>query len=197
MRIEGALTYADVCRPSTTTTRWAYEVILVLTGTILLALSAKVQIPMWPVPVTAQTFAVLLVGALFGAKRGTATVLVYISEGAIGLPVFAGPVAGLAYMSGPTGGYLIGFIAAAWIVGRLAERGWDRRFVTTVAAMALGTAAIFVCGMGRLAALGGPIYAVVEGLVPFIPGAIVKIVLAAALLPSGWKVLAKLQAGGR
>ncbi|MCH8210508.1 MAG: biotin transporter BioY [Planctomycetes bacterium] len=197
MRIEGALTYADVCRPSTTATRWAYEILLVLTGTILLALSAKVQIPMWPVPVTAQTFAVLLVGALFGAKRGTATVLVYISEGALGLPVFAGPVAGLAYMSGPTGGYLIGFIAAAWIVGRLAERGWDRRFVTTVAAMALGTAAIFVCGMGRLAALGGPIYAVVEGLVPFIPGAIVKIVLAAALLPSGWKVLAKLQAGGR
>ncbi len=197
MRIEGALTYADVCRPRTTTTRWAYEVILVLTGTALLALSAKVQIPMWPVPLTGQTFAVLLIGALFGAKRGTATVLVYISEGALGLPVFAGPVAGLAYMSGPTGGYLIGFIAAAWIVGRLAERGWERRFSTTVAAMTLGTAAIFVCGMGRLAALGGPLYAVVEGLLPFIAGAIVKIILAAALLPSGWKVLAKLPAADR
>ena len=197
MRIEGALTYADICRPRTITTRWAYEMILVLTGTALLALSAKVQISMWPVPVTAQTFAVLLVGALFGAKRGTATVLVYISEGALGLPVFAGPVAGLAYMSGPTGGYLSGFIAAAWIVGRLAERGWDRRFSTTVAAMTLGTAAIFVCGMAWLATLLEPAQVLVAGLIPFVPGAIVKIVLAAALLPSGWKVLAKLQAADR
>jgi len=197
MRIEGALTYADICRPRTTATRWAYEVLLVLTGTALLALSAKVQIPMWPVPVTGQTFAVLLVGALFGAKRGTATVLVYISEGALGLPVFAGPVGGLAYMSGPTGGYLIGFIAAAWIVGRLAEKGWDRRFGTTIAAMTLGTAAIIVWGMAGLATVLEPSQVLIAGLIPFVPGAIVKIVLAAALLPSGWKVLAKLQAGGR
>ncbi len=195
MRIEGALTYADICRPRTTTTRWAYEVILVLTGTALLALSAKVQIAMWPVPVTGQTFAVLLVGALFGAKRGTATVLVYISEGALGLPVFAGPVAGLAYMSGPTGGYLIGFIAAAWIVGRLAERGWDRRFESTVAAMMLGTIVIFVCGLLWLEFYVQSERVLALGLIPFIPGAIVKIMLAAALLPSGWKVLAKLRAG--
>ncbi len=197
MRIEGALTYADVLRPRATPTRLAYEILLVLTGTALLAFSAKVQFPMWPVPVTGQTFAVLLVGALFGAKRGAATVLVYISEGALGLPVFAGPVAGFAYMSGPTGGYLIGFIAAAWIVGRLAERGWDRRFETTVAAMTLGTVAIFVCGMAWLATLLEPAQVLVAGLIPFVPGAIVKIVLAAALLPYGWKVLAKLQAADR
>ena len=193
MQIDSALTYADVLRPRTRPTRLAYEILLVLTGTALLALSAKVQFPMWPVPVTGQTFAVLLVGALFGAKRGTATVLVYISEGALGLPVFAGPVAGFAYMSGPTGGYLIGFIAAAWIVGRLAERGWDRRFKTTVAAMTLGTVTIFVCGMAWLATLLEPAQVLVAGLIPFVPGAIVKIILAAALLPSGWKVLAKLQ----
>ncbi len=197
MQIDNALTYADICKPRTTATRWAYEILLVLTGTVLLAISAKVQIPMWPVPITAQTFAVLLIAGLFGSKRGLATVLAYFVEGAIGLPVFAGPVAGIAYMAGPTGGYLIGFIAAAWIVGCLAERGWDRRFKTTVAAMALGTVMIFACGLLWLKFYVGADNVLVLGLFPFIPGAIIKIVLAAALLPSGWKLLAKLQAADR
>ena len=197
MQIDSALTYADIYKPRATVTRWVYEILLVLTGTVLLALSAKVQAPMWPVPVTAQTFAVLLIAALIGSKRGLATMLAYIVEGAVGLPVFAGPVAGIAYMAGPTGGYLIGFIAAAWIVGCLAERGWDRRFKTTVAAMALGTIMIFVCGLLWLKFYVRADNVLVLGLFPFIPGAIIKIVLAAALLPSGWKVLAKLQAADR
>ncbi len=193
MRIDSALTYADICRPRTFAWRWVYEILLVLTGTALIALSAKVQIPMWPVPVTAQTFAVLLIAALFGSKRGTATVLAYIGEGALGLPVFAGPAAGLAYFAGPTVGYLIGFVIAAMIVGRLAESGWDRRFNTTIAAMTLGTIAIFACGLLWLQFYVNAENAIVVGLYPHIPGAITKIILAAALLPSGWKLLEKLR----
>ena len=193
MRIDGALTYADICKPRTFSMRWVYEILLVLTGTALIAISAKVQIPMWPVPITAQTFAVLLIAALFGAKRGTVTVLAYLGEGALGLPVFAGPTAGLAYFAGPTVGFLIGFVIAAMIVGRLAERGWDRRFKTTVIAMTLGTIAIFACGLSWMA-----FYPIDENLINaelflLIPGAIIKIVLAAALLPSGWKLLKKLR----
>lgn len=193
MRIDGALTYADICKPRGFATRWVYEILLVLTGTVIIAISAKVQIPMWPVPVTAQTFAVLLVAALFGSRRGTATVLAYIGEGAMGLPVFAGPTAGLAYFAGPTVGFLIGFVVAAIIVGKLAERGWDRRFVTTVTAMTLGTLAIFACGLLWLEFYIGEKNVLVAGLFPFIPGAVIKIILAAALLPSGWKLLAKLR----
>ncbi len=199
MQIDSALTYADVLRPTRVLPGWAYDVLLVVAGSVLIAASAKVSIalPRNLVPITGQTFAVLLIGALFGSRRGVATVLAYLAEGAAGIPVFAGKGAGVAYIVGPTGGYLIGFVVAAGIVGWLAQRGWDRRFMTTVAAMTLGTIAIFVCGMVWLAVVRGLTYAVVGGLFPFIPGAIVKIVLAAALLPSGWKVLAKLQAADR
>ena len=199
MRIEGALTYADVCRPSGALWRCAYNVMLVLAGSVLIAASAQaaVHLPFTAVPITGQTFAVLLLAGLLGAQRGVATVLAYLGEGAIGLPVFANGGAGAAYLAGPTGGYLIGFVAAAWIVGRLAQRGWDRRFVTTAAAMTFGTVAIFLCGMSWYAVFVGPLQVFAGGLLPFLPGGIVKIVLAAALLPSGWKVLAKLQAADR
>ncbi len=199
MQIDSALTYADVCRPTGALRRCAYNVMLVLAGSVLIAVSAQaaVHLPFTAVPITGQTFAVLLVGGLFGARRGVATVLAYIVEGAIGLPVFANGAGGAAYLAGPTGGYLIGFVAAAWIVGRLAQRGWDRRFVTTAAAMTFGTVAIFVCGMSWYAVFVGPLQVFAGGLLPFLPGGIVKIVLAAALLPSGWKVLAKLQAADR
>ncbi len=199
MRIDSALTYADVLRPTRVLPAWLYDVALVLAGSAVIAISAQIviRLPSTEVAITAQTFAVLLIGGLFGAKRGVATVLAYIGEGAAGLPVFAGGGFGAAYLAGPTGGYLVGFVVAAGIVGWLAQRGWDRRFMTTVAAMTLGTIAIFVCGMVWLAVVRGPTYAVVGGLLPFIPGAIVKIILAAALLPSGWKVLAKLQAADR
>lgn len=193
MRIDGALTYADICKPRTFTYRWVYEILLVLTGTALIAVSAKVQIPMWPVPITAQTFAVLLIAALFGAKRGTVTVLAYLGEGALGLPVFAGPTAGLAYFAGPTVGFLIGFVIATMIVGKLAEQGWDRKYLSTVAAMTLGTIAIFVCGLLWLEFFVGAKNVLVAGLFPYIPGAVIKIALAAALLPSGWKLLKKLR----
>lgn len=191
MRIDGALTYADICKPRGFATRWAYEILLVLTGTALIAVSAKVQLPMWPIPITAQTFAVLLIAALFGARRGTITLLAYLGEGALGLPVFAGPAAGLGYFAGTTTGFLIGFVIAAYIVGRLSECGWDRSYLKTVAAMTLGTIAIFACGLLWMA-----LYPIDENLITIemrllIPGAIIKIALAAALLPSGWKLLKK------
>jgi biotin transport system substrate-specific component len=115
------------------------DAVLVFGGAIGLALLAQIQVPLQPVPVTGQTFGVLLVGALLGSRRGALSMLTYLSLGAAGLPVFAGLGAGASHFAGPTGGYLVGFVMAAWLVGRLAERGWDRRIHTTALAMLLGT----------------------------------------------------------
>jgi biotin transport system substrate-specific component len=155
--------------------------ILVLAGSALIALSARIQVPMWPVPMTMQTFAVLVIGMACGARLGAAIVAVYLLEGLVGLPVFASG-AGPAYFAGPTGGYLIGFLISAAVVGALAERGWGRAPLMAFAAQMIGTAFIFVLGVGWLAALIGPDQAIAHGLLPFIPGAIVKAALAALLL---------------
>src|SRR5262249_11270176 len=112
--------------------------VLALIGTLLLTASAKIQVPFWPVPMTMQTFVVLCLGAVLGPRLGATTVLLYLAEGAVGLPVFAGTPEkglGLAYMAGPTGGYLVGFVAGAAVTGWLAERGWDRSIVRLFAAM--------------------------------------------------------------
>lgn len=169
-----------------------YDVGMILAGSALLAVSAQIAIAVpavSPVPITGQTFAVLLVGALLGSRRGAAAVLAYLVEGLAGLPVFAAGGAGAAHLAGPTGGYLLGFLVAAWVVGRLAERGWDRRFPATVAAMSVGTLLLFVPGVAWLSVFIGPERALIAGVLPFIPGAIIKIVLAAALLPCGWALL--------
>ena len=124
--------------------------LLAVMGSLALWLSAKIQVPFYPVPITMQTFVVLVVGMAFGWRLGATTVLLYLAEGALGLPVFAGTPErgiGLAYMVGPTGGYLLGFLVAATAVGWLGQRGWDRRIATTLAAMALGTAIIYVPGL--------------------------------------------------
>ena len=165
-----------------------YDVLLALAGSALIALSAQVAVPLpfSPVPVTGQTFAVLLVGAALGATRGAAAVLAYLAEGAAGLPVFAGGLAGPAALLGPSGGYLFGFLPAAWICGALAERGWDRRFLTTLAAMALGDLAVFAVGLPWLARFVGPENAMAFGLAPFVAGNLAKIVLAAGALPLAW-----------
>jgi biotin transport system substrate-specific component len=134
--------------------------------------------------------AVLLVGALLGSRRGSLAVLVYIAQGLAGLPVFAGGAAGPARLLGPTGGYLVGFVLAAYLVGLLAERGWDRRVGTTAAAMALGNVVIYAVGALWLAVfVGGLVPALTAGVLPFIPGDLVKIAAAALLLPAGWKLL--------
>jgi len=187
------ITYADVLRPSAKKYAGFYDVALVIGGSLLIALCAQVKIwlPFSPVPVTGQTFAVLMIGALLGARRGGLCVLVYLMEGAAGLPVFAGVGrSGLTVLLGPTGGYLAGFVAAAYITGLLAERGWDRRVGTTVLAMVLGNAAIYVFGLLWLCCLMGISKTVLAvGLYPFIVGDSLKIALAAVVLPSGWKLL--------
>jgi biotin transport system substrate-specific component len=149
-----------------------------------------IPLPFSPVPVTGQTLAVLLVGALLGSRRGSLAVLAYIAQGLAGLPVFAGGALGMARLLGPTGGYLVGFVAAAFLVGLLAERGWDRRVLTTAAAMMLGNLVIYAIGALWLAPfVGGPEQALATGVLPFIPGDLVKIAAAALLLPAGWKLL--------
>ena len=167
-------TLVDALRPSTGARDPAYDVAMTLAGAGLIALSAQlaVRLPLSPVPVTGQTFAVLLVGALLGSARGAAAAGVYLLAGAAGLPVFANGASGLLYMLGPTGGYLAGFLPAAWLTGLLAESGWDRRMPTTAAAMLLGTAVLFLPGVLYLAVLLGLDLrtAVQVGVLPFLPG---------------------------
>ena len=171
-------------------------VVLALDGTALLTLSAKIQVPFWPVPMTMQTFAVLVIGMAFGPRLGAATVALYLAEGALGLPVFAGTPAkgiGLAYMMGPTGGYLFGFLVSAYVVGLLAHRGWDRSLATGLAAMCIGTALIFGFGYAWLSILIGYEAAFTAGVLPFLPGATLKIALAAALLTASWRLVDRLR----
>ena len=183
---DGALIDALWPDHGATSSRLLRLAILVVGGTALMALSAKIQVPMWPVPMTMQTFAVLVIGMAYGWRLGGLTLLAYLAEGAVGLPVFAGG-AGPVYMAGPTGGYLAGFAISAVLVGWLGERGWDRSVVMTLVAMALGTAMIFGTGVAWLSALIGFEAAVANGLVPFLAGAALKIALAAAVLPFAWR----------
>ncbi len=185
--------YADVLRPFTARHALLYDAGLVLGGTILVSLSAQwaIPLPFSPIPITGQTLAVLLVGALLGARRGTLCLLTYLLEGSAGLPVFAGGRAGVGVLFGPTGGYLLGFVAAAWVSGWLAERGWDRRRGTAFLAMALGNLAIYVFGMAWLSRFAGGGHVVELGLLPFVPGDILKLIIGTLLLPTGWRLLGR------
>ena len=165
-------------------------------GSALLWASAKAQVPMWPVPMTMQTFVVLVIGMAYGARLGVATIALYLLEGALGLPVFAGTPEkglGLAYMTGPTGGYLLGFVAGAWLCGWLAERGFDRSPLRTLAAMSLGHALIFVFGVTWLAQLIGFEKAFATGVVPFWAATIAKTLLGVVTLPLAWKWIGRLK----
>jgi len=184
-------TYADILRPSAKQRALAYDVALIIGGSLCIALCARVAIPLpfSPVPVTGQTLAVLLIGALLGSRRGSLCLLTYLAEGAAGLPVFQAGNGGPAYMAGPTGGYLIGFVAAAYVTGWLAEKGWDRQVGATLMAMLLGNAVIYACGLPWLALFVRAKGALSLGLYPFIPGDLLKLALATMLLPSGWMLL--------
>jgi len=167
------------------------EALLVLGASVLIALAAQVAIPL-PfnlVPVTGQTFAVLLVGALLGSRRVALSLLAYLAEGVVGLPVFAGGSGGLARLLGPTGGYLLGFVASAWVVGWLCEQGWGRRVKTALLAMLAGNIVIYLCGLLWLAHFVGAERVLALGLLPFIPGDLVKLALATSALSSGQKML--------
>ncbi|MGA2172257.1 MAG: biotin transporter BioY [Sedimentisphaerales bacterium] len=183
-------TVADVFRPNERTLALLYDAIVVIGGSLLVGLSAQIRfyLPFSPVPITGQTFAVLVLGALLGSRRGGLAMLAYLVEGAAGLPVFVGGV-GPATLIGPTGGYLVGFVAAAYLIGRLAEMGWDRQVMTTIAAMILGDAVLLTSGFVWLAILTNIKTALIAGLLAFVPGDILKVAIAAAVLPMGWKML--------
>lgn len=187
-------TLADVLLPSKSNSIIT-KIILATVGSLALWLSAKIQIPFYPVPMTMQTFVVLVIGMVYGWKLGGATILLYLAEGAMGLPVFAGTPEkgiGLAYMLGGTGGYLVGFVLAAMACGFLAERNWDKNVLTTAAAMLIGNAIIYMPGVLWLGILFGWDKPILEwGLIPFIPADMLKLALAAVTLPLIWKFVKK------
>ena len=165
--------------------------LLIPAASLLIAAVAQIAIPLpfTPVPLTGQTFGVLLTGMALGSRRGALAVALYVLEGAVGLPFFAGGAAGLAKLLGPTGGYLFAFPIAAFVAGLLAERGWDRKPLTTVLGMLLASLTIFFFGALWLSRfVGGIVPAVVQGVVPFLPGDLIKSLLAAGLLPAAWRL---------
>ena len=164
------------------------QAFLAFIGTLLLAVSAKVNIPFWPVPFTMQTFVVLILGIAYGSKLGFATGLLYLTEGAIGLPVFA-TGSGFAYLIGPTGGYLFGFAIAMLLVGILAERGFTKTFRHMIYVMLVGELIIFVLGLIWLAKFTGWQTSIQVGFVPFIWAELFKIALAVLTVPLIWRKL--------
>jgi biotin transport system substrate-specific component len=192
--VKTALTIVDrLLTPSAGAETLLRDSLLVVGASVLLAISAHIQIP-GPLPLTMQTFVVVLVGAALGSHRGTAAVLAYLAQGAAGLSVFARGMGGLAYFAGDTAGYLVGFVAAAWCVGRLAERGWDRRFASAVIAFLLGHVIILSIGFIWRTGFFGFEVAAVEGLVQTLPGMVIKTLLAAMALPLAWRIVGKSQA---
>jgi biotin transport system substrate-specific component len=193
--MQANITVADVFRPGEKIRAFIYDLALIVGGSLLIAASAqiKVWLPFSPVPVTGQTFAVLLTGTVLGCRRGVLCIVLYLVQGLAGLPVFAaGVAAGPAVLFGPTGGYLAGFIPAAAVTGLLAEKGWDRKFATTIAAMSFGNLSIYAFGIAWLCILTGVNKDTLTiGLYPFIVGDIFKIVLASVLLPTVWKIVKK------
>lgn len=170
---------------------WTRSVSLVVAFSLLTALAAQIVIPIGPVPITGQTFAVLLTGALLGSRLGAMAMIVYLIEGASGLPFFYGGSSGIAHLLGPTGGYLVAFPAGAFITGAFAENGWDKRYFTAVVAMAVGSIVILLAGWAWFSVLTHtpPLAAFKISVAPHIVGDIIKILLAAAVLPTGWMLL--------
>lgn len=178
--------------PTEGAARLAKDAALVLGGIALLTLAAKIRVPMWPVPITMQTFAVLVLGTGLGLRLGLMSVLGYLALGAVGFTVFTGEAAGLAYIAGPTGGFLAGFALAAAAMGALARRGWDRSVAGMAGAMLIGTAIVYAVGLGWMAHLfaaeHGLAWVVQKGMLPFLPGDALKLALAALVVPGLWKL---------
>lgn len=176
---------------------WTRSVGLAFAFSLLTALAAQIVIPIGPVPITGQSFAVLLTGALLGSRLGAAAMTIYLVEGASGLPFFYAGNGGLQHLLGPTGGYLVAFPAAAFVTGAFAEQGWDKRYITAVAAMATGSLVIMLGGWAWLTQFMPPVVAFHQGVSKFIIGDIVKILLAAAVLPTGWALLKRKASNSR
>ena len=173
---------------------WVKSAALVVAFSLFVALSAQVAVPLpfTPVPVTLQTLAVVLAGALLGPRLGALALAAYLLEGAAGAPFFARGAGGAAYLAAtPTLGYLLAYPAAAYVTGLLAERGWDRRYLSAAAAMAVGSAVVLFGGWAGLLRFQPPARAFALGVAPFVVGDLVKIALAAALLPAGWALVGR------
>ena len=171
---------------------------LVIVFSLFIAACAQFVLPIGDVPITGQSFAVLLTGALLGSRLGAAAVIAYLIEGALGLPFFAAGGSGIARFMTQTGGYLIAFPAAAFVTGAFAEHGWDKRYPTAVLAMAIGSAIILLSGWAwySIVTNTSPIVSFQLAVLRFLPGDLIKIALAAAVLPTGWALL-KRKASGR
>jgi biotin transport system substrate-specific component len=184
---------SDLLSSENKLTQGARQVMMVAAGILLLAVAAKIKVPMWPVPITMGTFAVLTIGAAYGARLGLVTILGYMLLGALGMDVFAGSSAeatGLTYMMGGTGGYLVGYVLATVILGLLAQRGWDRSIGWMALAMLIGNVAIYLPGLAWLGQLYGWDQPILQwGLTPFLVGDAIKLALAAVMLPAVWKLV--------
>jgi biotin transport system substrate-specific component len=176
----------------TSSLNWTRTVLLAILGSAVVAVAAHISVPMLPVPMTLQTLAVLAIGAAFGSRLGAVTLTLYAAEGAAGLPVFSPTADGYPGITGPTGGYIIGFILAAGLVGWLAERGWDRNLPKMLLAAVLGGAILYVPGLAWLSTfVGGLAKAIEYGLTPFIMGDLVKAAIAALGFPAIWALLGR------
>ncbi|MEW6049899.1 MAG: biotin transporter BioY [Candidatus Zixiibacteriota bacterium] len=185
------LTIYDAIRPSA---RWMEIVVLAAFNVLLVACSyIAVPLPFSPVPVTGQTFGVMVIAMTLGRIRGTAVVLAYLLEGALGLPVLAGGNAGLPVFFGATGGYLFGFVGAAYVMGWLADNGWHRTLFRSLSAMLIGQVVIYTCGLAWLSGFMPSGQLLVAGLFPFLPGAAAKIALAGGVIPSVWRIVKRTQ----
>jgi biotin transport system substrate-specific component len=180
--------------PESRAARLVTQALLAIAGSLLLIVSAKTKVVLGPVDMSLQTLAVLAIGASFGLRLGVATVILYLAEGAMGFPVFQSTPEkgiGIAYMMGPTGGYLIGFVAMAAIMGWAADRGWDRSPFRLFAAALAAETVMMALGFAWLAAIIGAEKSWAFGVVPFIVPDLIKVALASAIVPAVWSVLKK------
>jgi biotin transport system substrate-specific component len=194
-------TLLGVFQPKGDVARLASNLVTVVLGTLLITICAKINVPVWPVPVTLQSFAIAALAAAFGLRIGVATVALYLLEGAVGLPVFAGMSAGIPYLMGPTGGFLIGFLLLAAIVGYAADRGASGKPLILFAAMLVGDAVLFVLGFAWLLFMAGQAQwidqanvvasAFAKAVQPFIVWDILKMALAALTVTGAWNLLSK------
>jgi biotin transport system substrate-specific component len=175
----------------------ATDALLIVGGTAFVALAAQVSFKLGftPVPLTGQTFAVLVVGSALGSVRGALSLLLYLAVGIAGIPVYADHRHGWSVFSGATGGYIVGFVVAAMLTGWLAERNWDKRFSSSISAMLTGSVVIYICGVTWLHHFLGVSWSTTlnDGLYPFVPGDMLKVYLAAAALPGAWRLVDRIR----
>ena len=187
---------AETILPQDGVARLGKQVALVVAGVALMWIAAKIKLPMWPVPATMQTFVLLTIGASYGVRLSVITLLAYVAVGALGFDVFTNSSTdnnGLSYMLGATGGYLVGFVAAAAVMGWLAGRGWDRSFTFALPMMLIGLAIVYAFGLPWMAYLfaetRGMAWVIQWGFTNFIPFEVAKVALAALMFPAIWKLV--------